>query len=24
VMRSVQPGDTWTWCYLHEVEARLA
>jgi hypothetical protein len=23
VMRSVMPGDTWTWCYVHEAEGRL-
>jgi CPA1 family monovalent cation:H+ antiporter len=23
VMRSIQPGDTWTWCYIHEVTDRL-
>ncbi len=24
VMRSVQPGDQWTWCYPHEVAGKLA
>ena len=23
VMRSVMPGDTWTWCYVHEADGRL-
>lgn len=23
VMRSVMPGDTWTWCYLHETAGDL-
>ena len=23
VMRSVMPGDTWAWCYLHEADGRL-
>lgn len=23
VMRSVMPGDTWTWCYLHELSGDL-
>ena len=23
VMRSVMPGATWTWCYVHETEGRL-
>ena len=23
VMRSVIPGATWTWCYVHEAEGRL-
>jgi CPA1 family monovalent cation:H+ antiporter len=23
VMRSVMPGATWTWCYLHEAAGRL-
>ena len=23
VMRSVMPGATWTWCYVHEAEGRL-
>jgi YD repeat-containing protein len=23
VMRSVMPGDTWTWCYVHEVDGGL-
>src|SRR5262249_46256644 len=23
VMRSVMPGDTWTWCYLHEANGHL-
>ena len=24
VMRSVEPGATWTWCYLHEAQGELA
>ena len=24
VMRSVKPGDHWTWCYVHEVTGELA
>ena len=24
VMRSVMPGERWTWCYLHEVRGELA
>jgi hypothetical protein len=24
VMRSVMPGDHWTWCYVHEVGGELA
>ena len=24
VMRSVMPGERWTWCYVHEVGGRLA
>jgi CPA1 family monovalent cation:H+ antiporter len=24
VMRSVIPGDTWTWCYLHEAMGNLS
>jgi CPA1 family monovalent cation:H+ antiporter len=24
VMRSVMPGDKWTWCYVHEVGGELA
>ena len=24
VMRSVMPGDQWTWCYEHEVGGELA
>jgi CPA1 family monovalent cation:H+ antiporter len=24
VMRSVMPGDRWTWCYVHEVAGELA
>ena len=23
-MRSVMPGDAWTWCYVHEVMGELA
>src|SRR4051812_50075424 len=23
VMRSVMPGDRWTWCYVHEVAGEL-
>lgn len=23
VMRSVMPGDTWTWCYVHEATGDL-
>ena len=23
VMRSAQPGDTWTWCYVHEAQGRI-
>jgi monovalent cation/hydrogen antiporter len=23
VMRSVEPGDRWTWCYVHEVSGEL-
>ncbi len=23
VMRSVMPGDTWTWCYVHQVTGGL-
>ena len=23
VMRSVMPGDDWTWCYVHELTGRL-
>jgi hypothetical protein len=23
-MRSVMPGDRWTWCYVHEVTGELA
>ena len=23
VMRSVEPGDQWTWCYVHEVQGEL-
>ncbi len=23
VMRSVMPGDTWTWCYVHELAGDL-
>lgn len=24
VMRSIMPGDTWDWCYVHEVTGELA
>ncbi|MGH9082643.1 MAG: UBP-type zinc finger domain-containing protein [Acidimicrobiales bacterium] len=24
VMRSVMPGDTWDWCYVHEETGQLA
>jgi CPA1 family monovalent cation:H+ antiporter len=24
VMRSIQAGATWTWCYIHEVQGELA
>ncbi len=24
VVRSVMPGETWSWCYEHEVTGRLA
>ncbi len=24
VMRSVEPGEHWTWCYVHEVTGKLA
>ena len=24
VMRSVMPGERWTWCYVHEVGGELA
>lgn len=24
VMRSVMPGDTWDWCYVHEITGDLA
>jgi monovalent cation/hydrogen antiporter len=24
VMRSVMPGDRWTWCYVHKVTGELA
>jgi len=24
VMRSIMPGDRWTWCYVHEVDGELA
>ncbi len=24
VMRSVMPGDTWDWCYVHETTGDLA
>ena len=24
VMRSVMPGDTWAWCYVHGVQAELS
>jgi uncharacterized UBP type Zn finger protein len=24
VMRSVMPGEQWTWCYIHEVAGELA
>jgi CPA1 family monovalent cation:H+ antiporter len=24
VMRSIEPGATWTWCYVHEVQGELA
>jgi len=24
VMRSVMPGERWTWCYVHEVTGELA
>ena len=24
VMRSVMPGERWTWCYVHEVRGDLA
>lgn len=24
VMRSVMPGESWTWCYVHEVAGELA
>ena len=24
VMRSAMPGETWTWCYVHEVTGELA
>jgi hypothetical protein len=24
VMRSVMPGERWTWCYVHEVAGELA
>jgi CPA1 family monovalent cation:H+ antiporter len=24
VMRSVMPGATWTWCYVHEVMGKLS
>jgi monovalent cation/hydrogen antiporter len=24
VMRSVMPGDRWTWCYVHEIMGELA
>lgn len=23
VMRSVMPGDTWDWCYVHELTGQL-
>ena len=23
VMRSVMPGATWTWCYVHELQGQL-
>ena len=23
VMRSVMPGDSWTWCYIHETYGKL-
>src|SRR5690349_842459 len=24
VMRSVEPGERWTWCYVHEIEGKLS
>jgi uncharacterized UBP type Zn finger protein len=24
VIRSIQPGATWTWCYVHELQGELA
>ncbi len=24
VMRSVMPGDAWTWCYIHRVKGELS
>ena len=24
VMRSIEPGAAWTWCYVHEVQGELA
>jgi monovalent cation/hydrogen antiporter len=24
VMRSIMPGDTWTWCYVHEAQGTLS
>jgi len=24
VMRSIMPGDTWTWCYAHEAQGALS
>ena len=24
LMRSVEPGETWTWCYVDEVEGDLS
>lgn len=24
VMRSIMPGDTWDWCYVHELTGQLA
>ncbi len=24
VMRSIMPGDSWDWCYVHEVTGKVA